>query len=408
MVEKWENISGFDGDYQISNFGRVKSTNRIVIYMGKNQTGAEFKVQRIFPERILKTYIRGGYEHVNLKRKSKSYNYSIHRLVATYFLQNPNNYSIINHKDENKLNNKFDNLEWCDSKYNANYGTRNDRIARKLKDNPNFYIPVLCYDLNNNFIKKYDSAEQAAKEIGISGSGITACCRLYFGRTSAGGYKWKYEHSCINIDEINYVSQKKCVHQFSDDGVFIATYDSISSAATALNKDVHNFAKSVKKGYAFGFFWIVNNNFENINKLISEFKNHKFHIYQIDKNGVIIEKFKSALDVENKLGLNHSNISNCLNSLTKNGKHFRTCGGFYWIDINKYPDYNIDFNFKKGHGETKIAQYDLNGNKLREFSSIRDAQEFLGIDRNKTSAIYDCFKPNSKKEIAYNFIWKKI
>ncbi|MBQ3754772.1 MAG: HNH endonuclease, partial [Clostridia bacterium] len=188
MEEIWKNIDGFDGAYQISNLGRVKSVERIKEYIGRNQTGCEFIVRKYCPEKILKTYLRGGYEHVGLKIGSQSFNYSVHRIVATYFIPNPDNLPVINHKDENKLNNVFTNLEWCTVEYNANYGTRNQRIAEKLMENPNYYIPVLCYDLKNNFVKRYESAVAAGKELGLSSSGITACCRLSYNRTSAGGY----------------------------------------------------------------------------------------------------------------------------------------------------------------------------------------------------------------------------
>ena len=152
MIEEWKDIEGYEGAYQISNFGRVKSVKRIVEYDNTNQTGKIFKGRKICPEKILKTFITRGYEHVGLKRGSRSKSYQIHRLVALYFVPNPNNYPIVNHKDENKLNNMANNLEWCTNEYNANYGTRNKRIAEKLKQNPLFYIPVLCYDLNNNFV----------------------------------------------------------------------------------------------------------------------------------------------------------------------------------------------------------------------------------------------------------------
>lgn len=94
-------------------------------------------------------------------------------------------------------------------------------------------------------------------------------------------------------------------------------------------------------------------------------------------------------------------------SKTEEGKLFRKTGGYYWVDINIDPSYEIDFNYKKGHGETRVVQCDLDGNELREFDSIADAQEYLGMPRSKISSIYDCFKLNSKKTKAYGYIWRK-
>ena len=107
--EIWKDIKGFEGHYQVSNFGRVKSI-------------------KFRKERILKPANNGcGYLYVNLSKNGKYNIYLIHRLVALIFISNPNNLPEINHRDEDKTNNKVENLEWCDRKYNMNYGTRTQR-----------------------------------------------------------------------------------------------------------------------------------------------------------------------------------------------------------------------------------------------------------------------------------------
>ena len=108
--EIWKDCKGYEGKYQVSNFGRVWNANN---------------------QRYLKPWIsKGGYYLVNLISKNgKIKHESIHRLVAIAFIDNPCNYPQVNHKDEDKTNNRVDNLEWCDSKYNNNYGTRNERIS---------------------------------------------------------------------------------------------------------------------------------------------------------------------------------------------------------------------------------------------------------------------------------------
>lgn len=86
-----------------------------------------------------------------------------------------------------------------------------------------------------------------------------------------------------------------------------------------------------------------------------------------------------------------------MNDKTENGKLFRKVGGYYWVNIVNNPNYQIDFNYKKKHGEKTIFQCDLKGNEIRKFS-IADAQEYLGIERNKVSLIYDCVnKPHKAK-----------
>ena len=116
MEEIWKDIEGYEGLYQVSNLGRVKSFPRKGTHTTK--------------ERILKlTKSNKNYVIVILKNNYIQKAKSVHRLVAEAFIPNPNNLPQVNHKDENKLNNKVDNLEWCDNIYNCNYGTRNKRLS---------------------------------------------------------------------------------------------------------------------------------------------------------------------------------------------------------------------------------------------------------------------------------------
>lgn len=118
-MEEWRDIIGYEGKYQISNFGRVKSFKR-------------YKEGKILRAKNNKEYLSIGLS--NGKDGKQKY-YLIHRLVAEAFIPNPNNYPIINHIDENKKNNKATNLEWCTHKYNINYGTCIERAKIKMKEN---------------------------------------------------------------------------------------------------------------------------------------------------------------------------------------------------------------------------------------------------------------------------------
>ena len=113
-MEEWRDIEGYEGLYQISSLGRVKSFPRPTT-----------------PGGILKTIKRkDGYCSIKLSKNGKVKKVLVHRLVAKAFIPNTNNLPIINHKDENPLNNNVDNLEWCDNKYNGNYGTVKERIGQ--------------------------------------------------------------------------------------------------------------------------------------------------------------------------------------------------------------------------------------------------------------------------------------
>lgn len=122
VIEKNGVVYDYTGLYQVSNYGRVKSLDRVDV-RGHKIKGKVLKLG-IYSKK---------YQNVVLYKNGKDKKFSIHRLVATAFIPNPDNLPIINHIDENPLNNCVDNLEWCSYRYNSNYGTRNERISEKLK-----------------------------------------------------------------------------------------------------------------------------------------------------------------------------------------------------------------------------------------------------------------------------------
>ena len=124
MIEEWRPIKGYEGLYEVSNTGRVRSLDR---YDSNNH---------FLKGRILKLYTRkGGYLFVQLHLNGKGKNYLVHRLVAIAFIPNPDNLPEVNHLDEDKTNNRVENLEFCDRKYNINYGTRTDKVRNTAINN---------------------------------------------------------------------------------------------------------------------------------------------------------------------------------------------------------------------------------------------------------------------------------
>lgn len=131
MEEIWKPIVGYEGYYEVSNLGRVRSIDRFVI----DKTG-----RRQFKKGTLLNYRqdRQGYCIVSLSISRKYKTKCVHTLVADAFIQNPDGLPQVNHKDEDKSNNVVDNLEWCTSKYNANYGNRNKKIIETNIKNGNW------------------------------------------------------------------------------------------------------------------------------------------------------------------------------------------------------------------------------------------------------------------------------
>lgn len=131
---------------------------------------------------------------------------SVHRIVAEAFIPNENNYPQVNHKDENKLNNNVNNLEWCTASYNQNYGTINQRRCANTDYTKSSYAinaringkktskPVYQFTKDGVFITRYDSAIDAHRKTGINASHIGECCKFKRYK-SVGGYVWRFERS---------------------------------------------------------------------------------------------------------------------------------------------------------------------------------------------------------------------
>lgn len=148
-TEVWKNVVGFEGLYQVSNLGRVKSLDRFLVY--KNGTRRFYKGRILAP--VIDTH---GYEMVQLGRKKRK---KVHRLVALHFVKNTNplEYNVINHKDENPRNNKYSNLEWCTQDYNMKYSN----IHQKNRNATS--IPIIQIDENGTKVNRFSSLCEAAR-----------------------------------------------------------------------------------------------------------------------------------------------------------------------------------------------------------------------------------------------------
>ena len=185
-TEIWKDVKGFEGRYQVSNMGQVRSFDKEWLLERENKGSCIMHKKG----RILKQTVSvWGYYRVSLIDGSKYKKPAVHRLVAEAFIPNPNNFRCVNHKDENKLNNHVDNLEWCSYKYNNNYGTRNKRIFEKV--NSPRMRPVVQYDLKGIVINNFVSYAEAARNTGISRRCIYDV--LHERRKSTHGYVFKFK-----------------------------------------------------------------------------------------------------------------------------------------------------------------------------------------------------------------------
>lgn len=165
-TETWKPIQGYEGIYEISNHGNCRR-------VGKRNIAPKIE--------------RNGYVRYHLSKDNKPTTILAHRAVAIAFIDNPNGYQTVNHKDENKSNNRVDNLEWRDMHYQNTYGlgaTKRNKFKEK---------PVLQFSKSGEFIKRFDSVKKAAEELKLNESSIHCVCKGTRRYKSTGGYVFKYE-----------------------------------------------------------------------------------------------------------------------------------------------------------------------------------------------------------------------
>lgn len=184
MSEIWKPVKNYEGLYEVSNLGRVRSLDRVV----RNRSGFAVKKGKV----IRDAAVNGGkYRKVGLWKNNTGTNALVHRLVAEAFIDNPNNLPEVNHKDENPENNCVDNLEWCDNLYNMHYGTLQERKTEKLRGRPTGSQPVSQYTKEGELIARYDSALKAAEALNGDNSAICKCAN---GKVKTSyGFVWKWE-----------------------------------------------------------------------------------------------------------------------------------------------------------------------------------------------------------------------
>lgn len=259
--EVWESVgvvSGTDytGLYEVSNFGNVRSLDRQIV----DSIGRKYFLKGTF----LKPYKSKstGYMVVGLRHgRSNSHTCQVHQLVMNVFNPNPNPeiYTAINHIDEDKTNNKLDNLEWVTDKENNNHGTRNKRVSDSLRKKLGRKIVQLSLDLE--FIKEWDSFVLIHETVGYS-EGIKSCLRKV--SKSSSGYRWVYAEeyysgkylTFYNSDNLQNKNYRKIV-QMDLDYNFIKQWDSISEASRDgfLRTSISRCLRGERNKYR-GFRWM--------------------------------------------------------------------------------------------------------------------------------------------------------
>lgn len=262
--EIWRPVKGYEGYYEISNFGRLKSLER------KVKQGNHF---RFVPEKIKKPHMSGdGYPAYTLCKDCKSRMIRTHLLIARAFIPNPDNKGYVDHINTDKNDFSIKNLRWVTAKENANNPltlrhcrentyikevsdkAKRTKIERGCKTAPR---KVYQFSKEAKFIKEWFCPNTVQQEIGIHATAIRDCCNKK--RFSAGGFLWSYNKDIITPYKKPISVKAKKISQYDLEGNLIKTWESYTEAARFLGRYNSNFIRDVKKKpIQGGFLWKFN------------------------------------------------------------------------------------------------------------------------------------------------------
>lgn len=273
-LKEWKGID-FSGYCMISNMGNVKTIDRVIHCSNGTERHAKSKPIHPYKDEY-------GYLRITLKYNKHP---MIHQLVMLLFNPNPNPdvYTQINHIDENKENNRLDNLEWCTAKQNCNYGTRNERVTKSLKDK---FVPIVQLDLNGNIINTYTRKEDIGNQNpDFCASSVTH--HVNHDKNIYHNYFWIRKPKCdklrksdlitlINtqienkrkVKEEAIASQRRKIIQLSVNGDLIKSWDSVSEAAKNFNSlpQCINLVLRGKAKTFRGYFWLLYDVYKNMSE----------------------------------------------------------------------------------------------------------------------------------------------
>lgn len=256
MIEEvWKDVVGYEGYYQVSNLGKVKSVDRYVATVG-NPSGKRLIKGKILSQAKRTIRHEPGYCFVGLSKNNITTTFAVHRLVAQAFIPNPGNLPCVNHKDENKFNNNVNNLEWCTVAYNNTYGTARERGGKKKS------MPVVKLGLDGYLIRRYKSLVTAAKEEGVTKGNLANICVNRNGKKTLNGFVFMYEKDYLENGFVGYDNPRlKKVEQYDLDGNYIRTFDSVKLAYASTGYTASNGAANIsavcrgRQKSAYGYKW---------------------------------------------------------------------------------------------------------------------------------------------------------
>lgn len=327
--EVWKDVVGYETLYQVSNLGRIKTKRNKIPY---NYPYPRYKHQRIL---ILRQYKqKNGYLQVRLRKDEKYYNHSVHRIVAQAFIPNTHDRPQINHKDENKQNNCANNLEWCDSTYNNNYGTCKARSSATLRKMAYNGTPIIIFDKSGKLLSEFLSMKETARYYPIS---LTALKNNKDGKI-IGDYIFFHKKYFSNdkLQQIISDIDTRKVVQLSINGDFVKCFNTIKEASketgVAYSQILWCCKHKPKHKTAGGYIWLYNDEYiQNCVKTSTKWKINRCEalrkeVHQFDINGNYINSYESVTSASVVTHISKNTISENCNEK----RNVLSAGGYIW------------------------------------------------------------------------------
>lgn len=357
MNEIWKTTT-VNKDYEVSNLGNIRSNKK-----------ATPRLLKPFPSGSNGGDGKGRYMSVRLLANGVERDYSVHRLVAMAYIDNPNNLPFVNHKNGIRDDNRVENLEWCDGSYNTWH-------SYNVLGNTNGLAKAVCqYTKGGDFVREWESASEAERETQIDGASITEVCRKNTCRKTAGGFIWRYKRDEEVI--LSNEGKKKIgvtyhktfpVVQISKYGERLKTFDSVREAAKEVGVTEGGVTGVCMKrtrgyNYAGGYLWRYEDEYDE--NEFGYFVDKTF--VQMTMNNIFVNEYKGTHDLVDNGGFKLVKVIMCCR-----GKRNST-DGFKWC-IKEEGD-----RTRLTKRERPVVKFDKQMNYLCEYPSAVVASKDVNI-----------------------------